>query len=321
MPGAVLPRRYAGLVLESASTDATLGRDGHAPVLPQPVPTFAPAKPVRVVRPCKPGIVNAWRDAWNHRSLLSYFGQNFLRKRTARTWLGILWIPLLPTWNLAARILVFGGLIGVSAGRTPYPLYFVVSTALWQLFHETLTWAARSLELNRKTLQEVYVPRLLLVASALVPALYNFAVYLGFAIIGLVYYRVRAGTFYLDIGPRTLLVPVGVLSLVLLATGLGLILAGVGARSRDVRFSLGFGLGFLYFLTPVIYPLSKVPSQYRPIAELNPLTGAMEMVKRGLFDSETFSMSGVYVSVAAIVFLWVPVFLFIRRRELALANG
>lgn len=278
-------------------------------------------RPVTVIRPRPPGIVNAWRDAWRYRSLLFFFGERFLQKRTARTWLGMLWIPLRPTWNLAARILVFGGLIGVSAGATPYPLYFVVATALWQLFAETLTWAVRSLELNRKILREVYVPRLLLVLSALVPGVFEFAVYVACAVFGTLYYLARAGRLYIDFGLETLLVPVGVLLIVLLGAGLGMLIAGLGARTRDLRFGLGYALGFVYFLTPVIYPLSAVPHQWRPLAELNPITGAMEMVKWGLFRSETFSTASVWVTLAALVVVWVPGLAFVRRRELALANG
>lgn len=300
---------------ESATRTAVAGPRAAAPA------RDVAELPLHVVEPCRPGVVNAWRDAWRYRRMLAFFGQRFLRKRTARTWLGTLWIPLRPTVNLVARILVFGGLIGIATGDTPYPLYFVVATALWQLFSETLTWGVRSLELNRKMLADIYVPRLLVVVSALIPSLLEFAVYVVFAIFGLAYYFVRADVLYLNLDAFTLLAPAGLVLMALLGVGLGLFLAAAGARARDLRFALGYGLGFLYFMTPVIYPLSAVPNQWRPVAELNPLTGAMEMVKRGLFRSETFSTDAVWVTLVAVVLLWGPGLWLMRRRELALLNG
>ena len=65
----------------------------------------------------------------------------------------------------------------------------------------------------------------------------------------------------------------------MLGIGVGLLTASVGARARDVRLSLTYGIGFLYFLTPVIYPFESIPDAWKPIARLNPVTGALEALQ------------------------------------------
>jgi len=282
----------------------------------------APDAPVRTIAPREAGLLNVWREFWRYRRLLSFFGRRFLLKRFANTWLGWLWLPLRPAAILSTRILVFGGLIGISTGRVPYPLFFVVATAAWMLFWETTYWSSRSLELNRRLLPYVYVPKVTVILAAIIPSLVEFGMYVGFAVFGTVYYYIRADYFYLDIGWRTLLVPAGLALIALLGLGAGLLTASAGARARDVRFSLGYVLGFVYFLTPVIYPISAVPNKWRPLAELNPVTGAMEMVKDGLFSSShELSTDAILVTVIAVFVLWVPGLWLFDRREVGLLHG
>jgi lipopolysaccharide transport system permease protein len=273
-----------------------------------PASRVEPAPVARVIEPRRSGLLNAWREFWRYRHLISYFGHLFVAKRYTRTFLGWLWLPLRPGINLATRILVFGGLLGVATdGKTPYALFFLVTTSAWQLFSEAAYWSMRSVELNRGVLRQVYVPRLIPITSAVIPSLLEWAIYIVFVVLGVLWYVVRAPhTFYLHIGLRTLLLPAGLGLMILLGLGIGLLASGMSARARDVRFSFAFIISFLYFLTPVIYPLSAVPEQWRPLAELNPMTGAIEMVKDSLFETHSLSSDAVYVSLIAVFIIWIP---------------
>jgi lipopolysaccharide transport system permease protein len=258
------------------------------------------------IEPRRAGFRHLVAEAWRYRYLMTYFGTRFLQKRMARTWLGMIWLPLRPGINLATRILVFGGLVGISSGKTPYPIFFITATAAWQLFYETAFWSMRSVELNRKLLARIYVPRLVVISSALIPAAVDFGINISFAALAVLYYLVRAHIFYLQFGIRTLLVPAGLGLIILLGLGLGLLMSGASARARDVRFSIHYFFQFLYYLTPVIYPLTQIPEKYRPIAELNPMTGAVEMVKDGVFRAHELSPDAVGVTLAWVFVIWVP---------------
>lgn len=244
-----------------------------------------------------------------------------MEKRYARTWLGMFWVPLRPGISLSTRIFVYGGLIGIAANGVPYALAFLVGTAAWQLFYEGVLWSVRSIQINRKTVRGIYMPRSLMVLSAVIPATVDFLVNFSFVVLGLVYYVFRVHHLYLAFGVRMLLAPAGLVLMLLMGLGVGMTLAGVGARGRDLQFSLPFALNFLYFLTPVIYPLTQFPEKYRPIAELNPMTGAVEMVKDGLFHTHTLSPDAAIVTVVVVLFLWGPLHWYADRREVRLLTG
>ena len=271
---------------------------------------------VSVIEARRSDFRSALTELWRYRAFSFYFGGRFLRKRYMQTWLGLAWLPLRPTLNVGLKLLVFGGLIGISAGATPYPVFFLIASAAWQLFSECLSWSTRSLFISRSLLRVVHVPRLVVISGSIVPSLVDFLIGVGLAAAGLVYYLIRAHIFYLDLTWRSPIYVVGGLGLMaLLGIGLGLIGAVAGSRTRDVRFMLGYVVTFLYYLTPVIYPFQQIPNKYKPIAELNPLTGAMELFKTGLFRTETVSGNALIVTGIAVVLVWGPGIWLLHRQE------
>lgn len=268
--------------------------------------TTADRLPAHVILPRSHGWRAAFLEAWQYRWCTSYFGVSTLRKRYRRTWLGMLWVPLKPGYNVASKLLIFGGILGVSSGSTPYPIFFLFAHAAWYLFFETAFWSSRSLEIARPVLKRTELPRLPILAGAVVAGIVEFLIYVVFAFIGILYYVVRAHVVYLEFSRRSVLLPIGLFFLVMLGLGVGLLLSVAGQRARDVRFGLHFAMSFLMYMTPVVYPLSRIPNHWRPLAELNPVTGAIEMTKDGLFASHELTMSAALVTIVATVVLWVP---------------
>ena len=54
---------------------------------------------------------------------------------------------------MSGRRLVFGGVVGITAGNTPYPVFFLLTSCAWMFFSETVLWSMWSLELNRGILR------------------------------------------------------------------------------------------------------------------------------------------------------------------------
>ena len=273
-------------------------------------------KRVTVIERRKPGFFHAVAELWRYRRYSLYFGGIFLNQRLMRTWLGGLWLPLRPGMNIAAKVLVFGGLVGIKTGDVPYAVFFLTATAGWQLFNEAALWATRSLDLNRALLRRVHIPRLVVILGAAVPAAVDFCINLGIAGIALLYYFVRAHKVYIHLNWWSPLeISCGLFLLVALGVGVGVITASRAARARDVRYLVMFLFGFVYWLTPVIYPFSRIPNHYKPIAELNPVTGAMELFKVGLFHSEPITPKALTVSIIAVFVCWVPGLWLFHRHE------
>jgi lipopolysaccharide transport system permease protein len=236
---------------------------------------------VQVIKPRPLGTLHLIREAVARPGLFAYFGRRATMRRYARTWLGRFWLLLAPGLAVGAQVFLFGGILGIRTG-VPYVIFFLVAFAAWHYFSELAYWATRSLEINRRSLRTMYVPRLTLVAASIVPSAIDYAIYLGFLAIAVAHFLVTQGDPYITLGVQTLMTLAGLALLTGFGLAIGLWLSVPALKARDVRFGLRFALRLIYFFTPVVYPLSLVPARYRGVIELNPLTYPMELVKGGL---------------------------------------
>jgi lipopolysaccharide transport system permease protein len=274
---------------------------------------------LRVIEPPAPGLRRYAADVWRHRSAFRYFVRLYILKRTGRTFLGYLWLALPLLIPLFMGALVFGGILGVSPGRVPYILYFAVAMSAWLLFSQTAYLSTRSLEIARKEIRRVYVPRLIPLTAGITLPLIAALVYMVFVAATVLFYVLERGEFYLVLGPATLLVPVGLAMLVVFAWACALWFAPLAPRARDVRRLTGYVLAVWYFLTPVIYPIEEIPAGWRTLASLNPITAPIELVKKGLIDIGEVTSLGVAIYFAALVVVSVAglrIFLPKERRDM-----
>jgi lipopolysaccharide transport system permease protein len=79
--------------------------------------------------------------------------------------------------------------------------------------------------------------------------------------------------------------PLLLLAAVLFALAVGLWLATLSVKYRDVNFAVVFMLQVLMYLSPVIYPLSSVPARLKPLYLLNPMTGVIQGFRWALLGS------------------------------------
>jgi lipopolysaccharide transport system permease protein len=273
--------------------------------------------PVRVIEPRSAGVFERLREFWSYRTMTVYFGRQMVEKMYRRTWLGWLWIPLRPAMAVGPSAFVFGGLLGVSSGDVPYPLFYLVSQAAWELFTLTMLWGTRSIEMGRRVLHKMYVPRLTCLVGAVVPAGVIFGVYFLMAVLTFTFFGISDGHLYLHLGINTLATFAGMLLLVALALSVACFTSVYGAQARDVRFTLGYAMSFWMFLTPVIYPMSQVPASYRTVTALNPATAPIELFRMGLFGDgqiPTTALISCFGTIAVIgsLGLW-----FFNRSEIA----
>jgi lipopolysaccharide transport system permease protein len=222
------------------------------------------------------------RELWQYRRLALFFGLKALQKIYKRTKLGWLWLFIRPLFPLVVQAVIFGRMLGVSSDGVPYFLFLVTASAIWQLFASALTWGTRSLELNRGLLNQLYLPRLILLPSMMSPALLTFVIYIGVLVCALVGYRIADGHWYMTLSVRTLWALLAVFMAILLALAISLWTSVAALVARDVRLTLNYVLSFWVFLTPVVYPLSAVPAEWRFWILLNPMAPIVEAFKFGV---------------------------------------
>ena len=234
-----------------------------------------------IIEPRVDGMGARSREVWQYRRLLRFFAAKSLEKLYKRTVLGWVWILIRPLFPLFVKTVIFGGVLGIGSAGVPYFLFLVVGTAIWELFAGVTMWGTRSLELNRRMLTQIYVPRVILPIAMGTPALVTFAIHLAVGAVAIFYYRITQGVFYFNAAGLGWALQAMLLAW-LLGLALSLWLSVPALVARDVRFTLNYVLNFWIFLTPVLYPLSAIPAERRWLMSLNPMTGVVETFKFGV---------------------------------------
>jgi lipopolysaccharide transport system permease protein len=262
---------------------------------------------VWVIQPRQEGLVARLRDVWRYRKLLSFFAVRSIQKLYRRTVLGWSWILIRPLFPLLVNTVIFGGVLGIGSHGVPYFLFLVTGNALWELFASSVMWGTRSLEINRGFMSKIYVPRLIMPVATMAPAYVNFAITLGVLAVALVYYRMTTGMFYLTAANLGWALLAVVMSAAL-ALGISLWTSVPALQARDVRFTLGYVLGFWVFLTPVLFPLD-LPPRWAWALMLNPMAAIVNAFKYGVLglpvlNVRDLSVAAVIIAVVGLSGLW-----------------
>jgi lipopolysaccharide transport system permease protein len=198
-----------------------------------------------------------------------------------------------------------GNLARVPSDGVPYPVFAYLGLLPWTYFSSAVTRGAMSLVAHANLLGKVYFPRVLIPLSAALSALVDFAI-AAVILVGIM--------LYFDMFPAPgsiLLVPLALLT-ALLALGVGMWLAALNVRYRDVQHATPFLMQIWMFATPVVYPGSLVPESYRAWFHLNPMAGIIAAY-RGAVLGTPIDWQGLSISSAAtLVFLGLGIWQFRR---------
>lgn len=280
-----------------------------------------PTQDVWVIEPRSQGLVAQVRDIWRYRYLFRFFAGRALRKRYARTILGVAWLFIRPLFPVLIGTLVFGAMLGVTAG-VPFFLYLIVAMGHWRVFGSTLLWSTRSIEINRGMVKRLYFPRLILPIACMSPGLMDLFVFSLTIVVAACYYLYAEGVWYLSGPLQQLWALLAVVLTLWFSLSIGLFTSILGAQTRDMRWSLRYILNGWMLLTPVMYPVTYVPEQYRWIAlYLNPVTPFIETFKYGVLgigEIDTLAL-GIAIGLTVVISsvgLW-----FFNRAEATSADG
>lgn len=215
-----------------------------------------------------------WAELWGRRELIFILVLRDIKLRYKQTMLGAAWSVMQPVMSVGVFSFFFGSLAKIPSDGRPYILFNFSGVVLWMYFSNALARSSNSLVSNSHLIGKIYFPRLLIPLSCVFPGLMDLAIALGILVAALAYYSVAPSLWLV------LAMPLSVAGVGALALGIGLWLSAINARYRDVSNLLPFFLQIWMFCTPIVYPLSLVPENYRWILGLNPMVGWVEVFRR-----------------------------------------
>ena len=271
-------------------------------------PTTQPAPPVAVVETVI-GPPTGWQlinfaELWSFRDLLYFLAWRDVKVRYKQTALGAAWAVLQPLLMMAIFTILFGRLAAVESGGVPYPIFAFAGLVPWTFFATAIASAGNSVVGSERLITKIYFPRLAVPFAAVGAAVVDFAVACALLIamvLGSFFWAENGGGVQLT--AQLLLLPPLVAMLFLAATGVGTLLAALNVAYRDFRYAIPFLVQFWMFATPVVYPVSLVPEQWRWLMFLNPMAGLIDGY-RAAFLGKPFDWAAISISlvVAAAVF-------------------
>jgi lipopolysaccharide transport system permease protein len=289
---------------------STLEQDVRTPGTP---PGGAPDPAVVRIRPSA-----GWRalnltELWRYRELLWFLALRDIKLRYKQTGLGVAWAVLQPLFTTLVFTIFFGNLGKMPSDDLPYPLFVLTALLPWQLFSYALAQASNSLVHEQRLITKVYFPRLAVPLASVLSGLVDFAVTFVMVLALMVWFQVPL-TWAL------LAVPLLVLFALAAALAVGLWLAALNVRYRDVRYTIPFLTQLWLFLTPVAYPSSLVPAEWRPLYGLNPMAGVVEAFRWALLGTDGVDGGLLTVSAGMVVVLLAGGLFYFRRLERTFAD-
>ncbi len=243
-------------------------------------------------------------SVWRYRDCVPTFVVNNLRRRYQRSILGFFWSLLNPLLMMTIMTVVFS--VFFNKDPRDFALYVFSGLLPWSFMTATITSGCGSIVENESFLKRLPVPKAIFPLVHVATESTNF-------ILSLVALAVLGLAFGLPFQLTALALPFAVLPIVAFTFGVTLFLSVTTVYFRDIAHIVGVALGGVFYLTPILYPLSAVPSQFREWYQFNPFYQELNLLRALVCDGRMPSLQEWFIPVSlsvvalvsgVIVYLW-----------------
>jgi lipopolysaccharide transport system permease protein len=197
--------------------------------------------------------------------IIQLFKRDFLMSYK-KSFIGWGWIFVSPIVGIVSWVFMNqAGILEPGEVGVPYPAFVLLSSSIWGLFMGFYGSASATLTAGGGIITQVKYPHEALLVKQTAQHLAGFSI-----------------TFFVNIGVllafgvmpdwKIFLFPLLTLPLFFLGAGMGLIVSVVNVVATDITNILNILLGFVFYVTPVIYATDSLESKFQTVIKLNPLT-------------------------------------------------
>jgi lipopolysaccharide transport system permease protein len=265
-------------------------------------------EPVVVIEPRRRLFDVGLTSLWEYRELLYFLVWRDLKVRYKQTIIGIGWTVLQPLIAMVIFTIIFGHLAKIPSDGVPYPIFAFCALLPWNYFATALNRCSVSIVGEAQIISKVYFPRLILPLAGTISGIIDFSasfiLFLGL----MAWYEIGIGWW---VG----ILPLFLMFALLTALAVGLWLAALNVRYRDIGYTLPFLIQVWMFASPVVYPVSLIPEGWRFLYSLNPMAGVIEGFRWALLGKASPDFSVMAVSVLGVIIILAAGLVFFRKIE------
>jgi lipopolysaccharide transport system permease protein len=218
------------------------------------------------------------RSVYQFRHLIFSFTKRDLKARFVQTKLGLIWIFIQPLIALTIFTVFFDKLVHLETGNVPYVAFAFSGMTIWYFFTNIISSAGTSLLQSQELMRKVYFPKILLPISKILVATVDFFV----AFLMLIIIMLILG---MDFSPKWFYFPLVILMTVLVGGCIAIWLIVLTIKNRDLQHLIPYIVNFGIWLTPVFYPTTLIPEEYRDIIYyVNPIATTIDFFRSILFN-------------------------------------
>ncbi len=253
-------------------------------------------------------------EVFSYRYLLQQLVYRDFIASYQQTLLGPAWFIIHPIITTAIFTFVFGNIINIHTDGIPKPLFYFTGLAIWTYFSECTVRISSVFKDNIETFGKVYFPRIIVPLAITISMSLRLVIQLLLISVLLIVVNFTSDN-YTPQWTLLLLLPAFVIA-TFQGMGIGLIMASLTIKYRDLNFMIAFGLQLMMYATTLVFPLSAVPKNLRTFVQINPMTMAIETFRFALLKNGNFNCTALLYSLilSALLFV-VGVIAFIRTEK------
>jgi ABC-2 type transport system permease protein len=215
-----------------------------------------------------------------YRRILALLVRRDLKVRYAGSALGYVWTVLDPLLMTLVYFVVFTQIFGRTAGPEfkPYVLYLITGQLPWFWFSGAVSSTAKALRSESQMVRSSNVPRELWVLRTVLSKGMEY-------IFGLPILVAFALAYWTGPNKYILLLPLAWLLEITLLLGIGLILAPLTVLVKDVSRIIPVVLRIFFYMSPVLYSTSRLPTNLQFVYQFNPTVGFLELSHAAFFPA------------------------------------
>jgi ABC-type polysaccharide/polyol phosphate export permease len=209
--------------------------------------------------------------------------QKEIKARYKHTAFGFLWTILNPLMQMTIIGTVFQFFVPVKVDN--YFVFLFAGLLAWDFFTSTITRNTPLYVYERFLLQKSKFPREIVFLAIVGANSFHFIISVVlFWVIGVIWFNLSLGWHLLALG-------LGMVWLMGFSAGLSALLTSLNVRFRDVDFAVKAGLPLWFYVTPVMYTIQLLPSQWRWVFNFNPMAGIIEIFRFALLGVQPSSLT------------------------------
>lgn len=216
-----------------------------------------------------------------NRALLSELVRTDFKLRYQNSALGYAWSLLRPLMLFLILYVVFVRFLKIGGDIPHYPIYLLLGIVIWNFFLEMTMQSLGSIVGRGDLIRKIKIPRWIIVLSTSISATINLTLNLIVVAVFMYFNNV-------DLMRTALWLPFILFEVYILALGVSLFLSAAFVKYRDISYIWEVGLQAMFYLVPILYPLSLITNvQIQKLMLINPIAQAIQDARYALVTHET----------------------------------